>query len=129
MSSAPQTSRPSAWARALAVAERTPESRNRYADFLRAASIGVVVCGHWLMAAPSVSGGEFSLSDMLHVAPWSQWLTWLFQVMPLFFIVGGYSNAASWEAAQRAEQGYAAWIAGRLQRLVLPIVPLLVVWT
>ena len=119
----------SAWTRALELAARTPESRNRYADFLRAASIGVVVLGHWLMAAPTVAGGEFSLSDMLHVAPWSQWLTWLFQVMPLFFIVGGYSNAASWEAAMRSGQGYAAWIAGRLSRLVLPIVPLLVVWT
>jgi hypothetical protein len=121
---------PSAWSRARALADATPESRNRYADFLRAASIGVVVLGHWLMAAPSMAGGSFSLSDMLHAAPWSQWLTWVFQVMPLFFLVGGYSNAASWEATLRAGRGgYAGWLAGRLQRLVLPIVPLLVVWT
>jgi hypothetical protein len=121
---------PSAWTRARALADATPESRNRYADFLRAASIGVVVLGHWLMAAPSVSGGDFSMSDMLHAAPWAQWLTWAFQVMPLFFLVGGYSNAASWEAALRTGRGaYAAWLAGRLQRLVLPIVPLLAAWT
>jgi hypothetical protein len=120
---------PSAWERARALAAATPEARNRYADFLRAASIGVVVLGHWLMAAPSMTGGAFSLSDMLHAAPWSQWLTWAFQVMPLFFVVGGYSNAASWEAALRSGRGYAAWLAGRLQRLVLPIVPLLAVWT
>ena len=118
-----------AWSRARSLAERTPESRNRYVDFLRAASILVVVLGHWLMAAPSMSGGEFSLSDMLHVAPWSQWLTWVFQVMPLFFIVGGYSNAASWEAARRSDERYASWIARRLQRLVRPIMPLLVAWT
>jgi len=118
-----------AWSRASALAEQTPEARNRYVDFLRAASILVVVLGHWLMAAPSMADGEFSLSDMLHAAPWSRWLTWLFQVMPLFFIVGGYSNAASWETAQRSGQGYGAWLAGRLQRLVRPIVPLLVVWT
>ncbi len=120
---------PSAWSRARELAERTPESRNRYVDFLRAASILVVVFGHWLMAAPSVDGGAFSLGDMLHVAPWSQWLTWLFQVMPLFFVVGGYSNAVSWEATQRSGGGYRAWIAGRLQRLLQPIVPLLVAWT
>lgn len=116
------------WSSARELGRGTPDTRNRYVDFLRAASILVVVVGHWLMAAPSVGAGGFSLSDMLHVAPWSQWLTWLFQVMPLFFIVGGYSNAASWEAAQRSGQGYGAWIASRLQRLVRPLLPLLLTW-
>ncbi len=37
------------------MAEQTPESRNRYVDFLRAASIMVVVFGHWLMAAPVIT--------------------------------------------------------------------------
>ena len=129
MSKAASRAGAAAWSRASELAARTPESRNRYVDFLRAASILVVVFGHWLMAAPSVGGGGFTLSDMLKVAPWSRWLTWLFQVMPVFFIVGGYSNAASWEAARRSGQDYAAWIAGRLQRLVRPILPLLLVWT
>ena len=86
--------------------------------------------GHWLMAAPFMKAGELSLSnDMLQVAPWSQWLTWVLQVMPLFFIVGGYSNAVSWESAQRSGAGYGTWVAARLQRLVQPVVPLFVVWT
>ena len=84
--------------------------------------------GHWLMAAPAVDRGELTLSDMLHVAPWSQWLTWFFQVMPLFFIVGGYANHASWEAAQRAGRGYGAWLGVRLRRLLGPAVPLVLVW-
>jgi hypothetical protein len=121
-------SRTGAWARALELAERTPEARNRYVDFLRAASITVVVLGHWLMAAPFVEAGALRLGDMLHVAPWSQWLTWAFQVMPVFFVVGGYSNAASWEAALRTGQGYGAWTAARLQRLVAPLAVLLAVW-
>ena len=66
---------------------------------------------------------------MLQVAPWTQWLTWLLQVMPLFFIVGGYANAVSWQAAQRSGAGYGVWISGRLQRLVKPTVPLLIFWT
>jgi peptidoglycan/LPS O-acetylase OafA/YrhL len=117
-----------AWARARELAERTPGARNRYVDFLRAASILVVVIGHWLMAAPAMGAGAFSLGDMLHVAPWTQWLTWAFQVMPLFFVVGGYANAASWDATRRSGTGYASWIASRLQRLVLPVVPLLLLW-
>ena len=39
-------SKPTVWSRAKALAERTPETRNRYVDFLRAASITVVVLGH-----------------------------------------------------------------------------------
>ena len=93
--------RSGAWSRARDLARRTPPQRNRYVDFLRAASITIVVLGHWLMAAPSTERGELTLSDMLHIAPWSQWLTWLLQVMPLFFVVGGYANAASWVSALR----------------------------
>ena len=117
------------WRRARELAERTPARRNRSVDFLRAASITVVVVGHWLMAAAFVSGGRLQLADMLHLAPWTQWLTWAFQVMPLFFIVGGYSNGISWEAARRDGRGYGLWIATRLRRLVGPIVPLLVLWS
>jgi fucose 4-O-acetylase-like acetyltransferase len=117
-----------AWARARRLAAETPDSRNRYVDFLRAASIVVVVIGHWLMAAPSVERGEFTLSDMLQIAPWTRWLTWIFQVMPLFFIVGGYANAASWEGARAAGRGYDWWLSRRLRRLVRPVVPVLLAW-
>ena len=121
--------RASIWAQARELAEHTPETRNRYVDFLRAASIMVVVCGHWLMAAPFVEAGRLQLGNMLDFAPWTQWLTWAFQVMPLFFIVGGYSNGVSWAAAQRSGNPYSSWVAARLKRLIGPVVPLLVVWS
>jgi peptidoglycan/LPS O-acetylase OafA/YrhL len=111
------------------MAGRTPPARNRYVDFLRAFSIGAVVVGHWLIAAPHVDGGRTSLGHMLGVAPWTQWLTWGFQVMPVFFMVGGYSNAASWSVALRENRSYAGWLAARLQRLLGPLLPLLLVWT
>jgi len=118
-----------AWQRAHRRALDTPETRNRCVDFLRAASIGVVVAGHWIMAAPTVETGVgFTLSDILRVAPWTQWLTWIFQVMPIFFAVGGFANAASWEAARASGTTYDAWISRRLQRLVRPLVPFLLVW-
>ena len=119
--------RPGGWAREQA-AHRSP-TRNRYVDGLRAASIVVVVAGHWLMAAPTVeSGVGFTLSDILRVAPWSRWLTWIFQVMPLFFAVGGYANAASLESARDSGAGYDMWVSRRLQRLIRPVVPFILVW-
>jgi fucose 4-O-acetylase-like acetyltransferase len=117
-----------AWERARDLAERTPEARNRYVDLLRAVSIAAVVFGHWLIAAPWVDQGHLRLDHMLGLQPWTQWLTWLFQVMPIFFMVGGYSNAASWEAARRSGRDYGVWVGARLRRLIAPIVPLLLFW-
>ncbi len=116
------------WAGAAAVAARTPESRNRYVDFLRALSIIAVISGHWLIAAPFVDDGDLSLTNMLARQPWTQLLTWVFQVMPVFFLVGGYSNGVSWQAAMRDGRSYAGWLDGRLQRLVGPVLPLVAVW-
>ena len=118
------------WAQARHLADTTPEGRNRYVDFLRAVSISVVVVGHWLMAAPTVETGlAFTLSDLLQVQPWTQWLTWVFQVMPIFFVVGGYANAASWEAARTRGDGYDHWVSQRLQRLVRPVIPFILAWS
>jgi len=116
------------WSQAAAAAARTPETRNRYVDFLRAVSILAVISGHWLIAAPWVVGDEVSLSNMLAHQSWTHGLTWLFQVMPVFFLVGGYSNGVSWNAAVRDGRSYADWLNGRLQRLLGPVMPLLVAW-
>jgi hypothetical protein len=121
-------SRRNIWAQAARLAARTPESRNRYVDFLRALSICAVVIGHWLMAAPFVDGGLITISNMLEHQEWTRWLTWAFQVMPVFFLVGGYSNGVSWQSAQRRGQAYNAWLAVRLQRLIGPVLPLIAMW-
>ncbi len=120
--------RASLWSRASAIAARTPPARNRLVDFLRAASILAVISGHWLLAAPYVSGTELALGNMLERSPWTQWLTWAFQVMPIFFLVGGYANGVSWRAAARDARSYREWLTARLQRLVGPVLPLIAVW-
>lgn len=116
------------WDQAKRLAEQTPETRNRYVDFLRAVSILSVVFGHWLMAAPLFENGKPQMEHLLAVVPWSQWLTWLFQVMPIFFFVGGFSNMTSWEAALRRGQGYGPWLGSRMHRLLGPALPLLGFW-
>ncbi len=117
------------WNKAKALAERAPPERNRYVDFLRALSIMAVVVGHWLVAAPYIGAdGNVVGGHLLGIVPWSQWLTWLFQVMPIFFLVGGYSNGVSW-ASTRAKNGhYSDWFASRIQRLINPVFPVLLVW-
>jgi len=118
----------SLWSRAADVAAQTPESRNRLVDFLRAASILAVISGHWLMAAPYVGSDGFTFGNMMELASFTTWLSWGFQVMPIFFLVGGYANAVSWRAALRDGRGYASWLDSRLRRLILPVLPLIVLW-
>jgi hypothetical protein len=119
----------SAWSRAAELADRTPPSRNRYVDFLRAMSMLVVIVGHWLAAAPYFDAtNTLTTSHILTEVPWTAWLTWILQVMPIFFMVGGYANGISWRAAQRDKKRYAAWLETRLRRLVWPTLPLLVAW-
>src|SRR5262245_4212524 len=119
----------SAWSRAAELADRTPASRNRYVDFLRGMSMLTVTVGHWLAAAPYFDAtNTLTTSHVLTVAPWTSWLTWIVQVMPIFFMVGGYANGISWRAARRDGKSYAAWLEDRLRRLIWPLLPLLVAW-
>ncbi|MDH3260259.1 MAG: acyltransferase [Acidimicrobiia bacterium] len=114
---------------ARAVAERTPVERNRYVDFLRAVSILAVVIGHWLVITPWVSAdGVFHGDHLLTRSELGRWLTWLFQVMPVFFAVGGFANAVSWDSATKRGTPYGDWLVARLRRLVLPALPLLALW-
>ena len=116
------------WARAAEAAENTPIDRNRYVDLLRALSISAVVLGHWIIAAPGYIDGVRSMDHLLTIQPWSQWLTWLFQVMPVFFFVGGFSNGVSWDGAQKKGQRYSFWLESRLRRLLGPVIPLVILW-
>jgi hypothetical protein len=57
------------------------------------------------------------------------WLaTWLLQIMPVFFFVGGFANMASYEAVERRGGGAMAFIAGRMKRLGKPVGVYLAVW-
>lgn len=117
------------WGKARGLAQQAPPERNRYVDFLRALSIVAVVVGHWLVAAPYIQDGAVVGGHLLGILPWSQWLTWGFQVMPLFFLVGGFSNGVSWAANRRDGGSFSAWYASRLARLIWPVLPLFLIWT
>ena len=126
------------WGKARELAELAGPERNRWVDFLRAISILAVVFGHWLMAGLYVNeAGELQRGDLLSVSSWAHWLTWGFQVMPVFFLVGGYSNGVSWEASIRKARAenrpsqtgvYRDWLAARVQRLITPTFPVLMLW-
>lgn len=111
------------------LASATPASRNRYVDLIRVVSIGVVVLGHWLMAVLGYRNGSFTGKNLLEIDPGLQGLTWIFQVMPLFFIVGGFTNAISWDSAKARGTSYADWLRARSARLLRPALWFAAFWT
>lgn len=113
---------------AAALAEATPDTRDRYVDFLRAFSIGVVVLGHWLMAVVTWEDGKVDGTNLLTVVTEAQHITWVLQVMPLFFFVGGFANLRTWDAIRRRGGGYAEFELGRVERLTRPVAMLLAFW-
>lgn len=107
------------------LAAATPAHRDRYVDLLRGLAILAVVLGHWVTSAVTATDGRLGGVNLLTVLPWTHPLTWLFQVMPVVFLVGGYANAASW-ASHRARGGSAAgWVRTRALRLLRPAAPFL----
>jgi peptidoglycan/LPS O-acetylase OafA/YrhL len=114
--------------RVRSIAMQTSPDRDRYADFLRVLSISLVVLGHWIAAVVLVRDGELVTGRLHALVPWARWMTWVFQVMPVFFIVGGFVNGRSWSRAIEERNSWSAWTRRRYQRLLIPLFPLVVFW-
>jgi fucose 4-O-acetylase-like acetyltransferase len=57
------------------------------------------------------------------------WLaTWLLQVMPLFFFIGGYVHLRSWESAQRKGAKIWPFVWKRMRQLLVPAGTVLIAW-
>lgn len=114
---------------AAAVAAATPADRDRWADTLRVGSLLVVMLGHWFMVAVTAEG---SITNALAILPALQPATWMLQVMPLFFLVGGVAHAHTLESLTRrglsGPGAYAAFIRSRASRLLRPTLVFLAVW-
>ncbi|HKY77937.1 MAG TPA: acyltransferase, partial [Acidimicrobiia bacterium] len=110
------------------LAAATPASRDRYVDFLRGLSILVVVLGHWTIALIFWNGGVIRSTSAIGKTPGLWMATWLFQVMPVFFFVGGYANYVAYQSALRKGDTAGTFIRSRVRRLLVPSAVLLVVW-
>ena len=101
----------------------TPGRRDIFLDVIRAGAILAVVGQHWLMPVLSYSHGQITTGNALATPGWAP-LTWLSQVMPLVFFAGGAANLISLRRAGSARD----WLARRVTRLLLPVLPLAAVW-
>jgi len=110
------------------VAAATAPDRDRFIDAVRAGSLLIVVLGHWLMATVVVRDGHITGANALTSIPALQLATWLLQVMPLFFIAGGFSNITVWRSLRRRGVGYSEYLQGRFVRLLRPTLVFVLFW-
>jgi hypothetical protein len=110
------------------VSASTAPDRDRFIDAVRAGSLFIVVLGHWLMATVVVHDGHLTGANALTSIPALQLATWLLQVMPLFFIAGGFSNITIWRSLCRRGAGYPEYLHGRLVRLLRPTLVFVLFW-
>ncbi|MFE7093267.1 acyltransferase family protein [Streptomyces erythrochromogenes] len=107
----------------------TPADRDRAVDALRALAILGVVLGHWLVTSlTAADGGLHGTSPLAHM-PWLAPVSWVFQTLAVFFLVGGHVAALGYASARERGITYGAWVGQRLGRLFRPVAAVLVLWT
>jgi len=116
------------WVTARDVAAHTPADRDRVVDFVRAASLAVVVLGHMLMAVVVWDHEVPRVLNLLDEYRALRIATWALQVMPLFFAAGAVANRRTWERAKARGDPWRVWLWARMRRLVRPVVYYLGVW-
>ncbi|MBF6299529.1 acyltransferase [Nocardia amamiensis] len=102
----------------------TPRDWN--VDVVRAFAIGVVVVVHWISVRVTGAGGAVRGDLSLHGRPiWTS--SWVLQVMPLFFLAGGFANTLVIDRWRAQGTSYGAYLGPRARRLTLPMIPLIAV--
>lgn len=97
-----------------------PAGRDRGVDLVRAACIVVVVLLHALMAGVVLDETGPVFLNAADGAPWFAPLTWAVQIMPVFFVIGGFAGSLGLGALRGRGGDATAFVAGRVQRLLLP---------
>lgn len=114
---------------AASIEARTPDHRDRAVDGLRALALLAVPLGHWMVGGFTRDGGgalhnASPLATLDYFAP----LSWVLQLLGIFFLVGGYSSVLSYRRSAARGESSRAWLRGRLVRLGRPVLGVTAVW-
>ena len=121
---------------AAEIEANTPPDRDRAIDAIRIAALVGVVAGHTIMATSIIADGVFHWGNLLTTSPVFQALTWVFQIMPLFFFAGVAASVGSYQSGgqERSDRGidtagsWGGWLLKRCTRLYRPVFYYLAFW-
>lgn len=106
------------------VAAQTPADRDRAIDVIRIGALIGVVVGHTVMATSMIRDEVFLWGNLLTTSVVFQALTWVLQIMPLFFFAGAAASVTSW----RPGGSWGGWLMRRCTRLFRPVFYYLAFW-
>src|SRR5438132_11109192 len=79
--------------------DATPDTRDRYVDFLRAVSLAVVVMWHWVFSITHwTADGRLTMPNPIGQVRLLWLATWVLQIIPVFFFVCGLAILPLWAA-------------------------------
>jgi hypothetical protein len=115
---------PLAFPSAADIEASTPADRDRAIDVIRIVSLVAVVAGHAVMATSIIADGVFMWGNLLTTSVVFQALTWVFQIMPLFFFAGVAASVGSYQP----NTSWGGWLLKRCTRLYRPVFYYLAFW-
>ena len=100
-------------------------------DIARVFCVLLVVVIHLLMVGVGTAPNgdliaQTPTESPLGTQPWFPVATWAGQIMPLFFVVGGFASITAWRSLQRRGGTAADYVRNRVLRLAQPALPLFV---
>ena len=95
-------------------------------DLARVFAVLLVVVIHLLEVGVGTGPHGLTISRPLEHQPWFNAVTWVLQIMPLFFVVGGFASLTAWRSLVRRGGGAADYVTTRVLRLAQPAFPLFV---
>jgi hypothetical protein len=109
---------------ARTVAETTKPDRDRAVDVARLFALVVVMFGHCALLLATIDSSGLWIGNLLGEVPALAPITWVVQVMPLFFLAGGAAGAYGWREGTQ----WGTWLFTRAQRLCRPVFWYLAFW-
>jgi surface polysaccharide O-acyltransferase-like enzyme len=110
---------------ARTVAASTKPDRDRAVDVARLAALVVVMFGHCALLLATIDSSGLWIGNLLGEIPAIAPVTWVVQVMPLFFLAGGAAGAYGWRQGTQ----WGTWLFSRAQRLCRPVFWYFAFWT
>ncbi|MCK2021942.1 acyltransferase [Microbacterium sp. kSW2-24] len=107
-----------------------PAGRDLTLDLARVACVLLVVFVHILFTGVGRgSDGSLVIEKTVELQSWFVAGTWIVNIMPLFFVVGGYAARAGWRSATARGETADGFVRVRLARLARPALPVFVFFT